>query len=193
MHGLVEAFIFNTWLAHSYLYGSGRELRRPGISSRRDSRIALWKAYAATRGFRPSPARTVHSTAPRSETIWKSLNQKCRALNGTQNTRTLLVLEQPCVGLPRRGIDQLFADDDGGVLVCGDPGAEILGLLSEQLDVAPTIAESIANDLYRLVADSSADNAALPYAHRRRISVTETERHILERLDDIDPSSLNAA
>ena len=94
---------------------------------------------------------------------------------------------------PQPGIDQLFADDGGRVLVCGDPGAKILELLSEQLDIAPTIAEGLANDLYRLVADSSADNASLPYARRRRISVTEVERHIFERLEDIDPSSLNVA
>ena len=49
------------------------------------------------------------------------------------------------------------------------------------------------SDLYKLVAESSAANASLPFERRRRISTTEVECRILERLEAEDPSAINRA
>ena len=65
--------------------------------------------------------------------------------------------------------------------------------VSRQLNIAPVTAEGIANDLYRLVAETSAGNASKTFDERRRISPTEVERHILDRLDAEDPSSIHEA
>ena len=79
------------------------------------------------------------------------------------------------------------------MVVCNEPGDEIIRLLSSQLDIAPAIAEGLFSDLYRLVAGASAANAFLPFRERRRISTTETERRIFERLEAEDPSAIDDA
>ena len=104
--------------------------------------------------------------------------------------RTAIVLERPSSGIARGPIDSLFDDDSGDVFVCASPGDEILNLLSKQLNIAPVTTEGIANDLYRLVAETSAENASKAFDARRRISPTEVERRILDRLDAEDPSSI---
>ena len=60
-------------------------------------------------------------------------------------------------------------------------------------EIAKVIAEGLTSDLYRLVADAAADNASLPFDKRRRISTTEVERRIFERLEAEDPSAIDYA
>ena len=55
------------------------------------------------------------------------------------------------------------------------------------------IAHGLASDLLGLVAGASADNASLPLDKRRRISATEVERRIFERLEAEDPSAIDHA
>ena len=118
---------------------------------------------------------------------------KAARLPAASKIRTAIVLERPSSGMSTDHIDRLFDDDSGDVFVCGSPGDDILGLLSRQLNIAPVTAEGIANDLYRLVAETSAENASKTFDERRRISPTEVERHILDRLDAEDPSSIHEA
>jgi hypothetical protein len=55
------------------------------------------------------------------------------------------------------------------------------------------IAEGIASDLYKLVAETSQANASLAFGERLRISATEVERRIFERLEADDPSAVDQA
>lgn len=79
------------------------------------------------------------------------------------------------------------------MVICSDPGDEIIALLLANLPVANVIAEGIASDLYKLVADASQENASLTFDKRRRISTTEVERRIFERLEAEDPSAIDGA
>ena len=108
-------------------------------------------------------------------------------------TRTVVVLEQPSAGIPSVSIDRLFEEDAGDVFVCPSPGDQIVGLLSKQLNVAPITIEGIASDLYRLVAEASAENASKSFDKRRRIAPAEVETRIQDRLGAEDPSSIHQA
>lgn len=107
--------------------------------------------------------------------------------------RAAVILEQPRTNKAESDITRLFGDEDRKVIVCGSPAEEIVRLLATNLGTAAVIAEGLASDLYRLVADSSADNASLPFGERRRISTTEVERRIFERLEAEDPSAIDHA
>ena len=66
-------------------------------------------------------------------------------------------------------------------------------MLLTEFEIAEVIAEGLASELYRLVADAAADNASLPFDKRRRIPTTEVERRIFERLEAEDPSAIDCA
>ena len=132
-----------------------------------------------------------------------SNTEVCRFLNaldrkpkpakiGTE-IRTVVVLEQPYSGIEEVGIDQLFEDAPPPIIVCKGPSHEIVSLLSAQLDTAEVIAEGLASDLCQLVAAASAANASLSFEERRRISTTEVERRVFERLEAEDPSAIDSA
>ena len=104
-----------------------------------------------------------------------------------------IVLERPSSGTSNVAIDKLFDGASGGVFVCSSPSAETLSLLSRKLSITPVTAEGIVNDLYRLVAEASTENASVAFDKRRRISPTEVERRILDRLDAEDSAAIHAA
>ena len=112
--------------------------------------------------------------------------------NGT-DIRSAVILEKPQTNRVETNISRLFDDKGRRIFVCGTPGDEIVKLLSTELEIAEVIAEGLASDLYRLVVDAAADNASLPFDKRRRISTTEVERHIFERLESEDPSAIDYA
>lgn len=118
---------------------------------------------------------------------------KAAAVKLEKDTRVAVVLEQPRAGTNGVGIAQLFDDGSQNVLVCTDPGEESISLISAQLDTAEVIVEGIVSDLYRLIADASQENASLPFEERRRVSTTEVERRIFERLEAEDPSAIESA
>ena len=125
--------------------------------------------------------------------IFEEVSRKS-ALAGDQKARRLVVgLERPCSAFPEQGVDALFKGETEKVIVCDGPEKEIIDLLLERLDVAEIIAEGLASDLYKLVADSAAANASLPFEKRRRISTTEIECRIFERLEAEDPSAIDHA
>ena len=119
--------------------------------------------------------------------------RKAARLPAAAKIRTAIVLERPSSGIPSHPIDRLFDEDAGDVFVSASPGDEILGLLSKKLNVAPVTMDGIVSDLYRLVAEASAENASKTFDERRRISPAEVERRILDRLDAEDPSSIHQA
>ena len=107
--------------------------------------------------------------------------------------RSAVVLEQPCTGMVETDFDQFLSGHDDRVFICREPHAEVVRLLLTQLDVAEAIAEGLVSDLYRLVAEASAENASLSFGDRRRISTTEVERRIFERLEAEDPTAIDFA
>jgi hypothetical protein len=118
---------------------------------------------------------------------------KAAATKDTEENSVAVALERPRTGLNEAGVDQLFEDETPAVIICAEPGEESVKLLSKQLQTAEVIADGIVSDLYRLVANASQENASLPFEQRRRISTTEVERRIFERLEAEDPSAIDRA
>ena len=127
------------------------------------------------------------------QTILEVAEANAAAVKREKDTQVAVVLEQPRTGIKEAGIGHIFDDGSQNVLVCTEPGEESVSLISAQLDTAEVIAEGIVSDLYRLVADASQENASLPFEERRRISTTEVERRIFERLEAEDPSAIESA
>ena len=118
---------------------------------------------------------------------------KATEVGRAKDTRVAVVLEQPRPGIDEVGIGQLFEDGPQNVLVCTEPRDESVSLISAQLNTAKVIAKGIVSDLHSLVADASEANASLPFEKRRRISTTEVEHRIFERLEAEDPSAIESA
>ena len=114
-------------------------------------------------------------------------------LESGADIQSAVILEQPRTNKTEYDINRLFDDEDRKVVVSGAPAEEIVRLLSTNLKIAEVIAHGLASDLYGLVAGASADNASLPLDKRRRISATEVERRIFERLEAEDPSAIDHA
>ena len=107
--------------------------------------------------------------------------------------RSTVVLEQPRTNRVEADIAQMFDDEAGQVFICQTPGEDIVRLLLTELAITQVIADGLASDLYTLVAGASEQNASLPFENRRRISTTEVERRIFERLEAEDPSAIDEA
>ena len=125
--------------------------------------------------------------------ILNAVDVRAAKLPQGRDIRSAAVLEQPCTGIVEAGIDRVLSDDSEHVFVCRTPGEEIVRLLLAHLDVADVIAKGLASDLYKLVADASEENASLSFAERRRISTTEVDRRIFERLEAEDPTVIDHA
>lgn len=125
--------------------------------------------------------------------ILDTVESKANSSASTATIKSAIALEQPCNARHVGSIENLFDGDARAVIVCGEPEKEILQLLTTSIQTAEIIAEGIASDLYKLVADASQENASLPFELRRRISSTEVERRIFERLEADDPSAIGRA
>lgn len=125
--------------------------------------------------------------------ILEEVRDKANSVQKAVERKVLVVLEQPCSKIDGITIDDLFEKCKAEVLVCNSPQDEIIKTLTDRLDVAETVAEGILNDLYKLVASSSEENASLKFENRRRISTSEIERRIFERLETNDPSAIDHA
>ena len=125
--------------------------------------------------------------------IFEKLRHKATLVGSQQAAQLVVGLERPCSAFPEQGVDSLFNGETEKVIICGEPEKEIIGLLLEHLKVAEITAEGLANDLYKLVADNAAANASLSFEQRRRISTTEIEHRIFERLEAEDPSAIDRA
>jgi len=127
------------------------------------------------------------------ETIFTSIDSKAAMLNRDAPTSSVVVLNQECSGMTAENFEQLFDDVPRKVILCNSPEEEIVNLLTKFLDTAEIIAEGIASDLFKLIADTSRENASVSYGERRRISTSEIERRIFERLEAEDPSAIDKA
>ncbi len=127
------------------------------------------------------------------QTFLTATRTKATAIKGVKENYAAVILEHPRTGRNEAGIDQIFVGEAPFVFACAEPGAECVKLLSAQLDTAEVIAGGIVSDLYRLVAEASQENASLPFEQRRKISTTEIERRIFERLEAEDPSAIDSA
>lgn len=122
-----------------------------------------------------------------------AIDDKAAKFDNNAAIRSAVILEQSRTNTVETAIDSLFVDEAQKVCVCGEPGNEIVRLLCKELEIAEVIAQGLASDLYRVVADAAAENASLPFNKRRKISTTEVERRIFERLEAEDPSAIDKA
>jgi len=125
--------------------------------------------------------------------VLAEVDGKAARVKSKKRKQLALGLEQPCSGIAEQELDQLFESETEKVVVCRAPEDEIIALLSKQLGTAEIIAEGVASDLYKLVATISAANASLSFEKRKRISTTDIERRIFERLEAEDPSAIDLA
>ena len=125
--------------------------------------------------------------------ILATVDDKVAKFKNSTDIRSALILEKPRTTRVETDISRLFDDGAGRVFISETPGEEIVRLLSTHLETAEVLAEGLASDLYKLVADASEQNASLPFENRRRISTTEVERRIFERLEAADPSAIDEA
>lgn len=125
--------------------------------------------------------------------ILDAVARKASRLPSGPTIRSVVILEQNCNEEVTADIADLFDDRAGCAFGCERPEDELIRLLATHLGTAEVVAEGLASDLYRLVADASARNASLSFAERRRISTTEVERRIFERLEAEDPSAIDQA
>ena len=125
--------------------------------------------------------------------ILAAVDDKLAKFKDGTDIRSAVILEKPQTKKVETNIGRLFDDEGRRIFVCETPGDEIVRLLSTELKIAEVIAEGLASALYRMVADAATDNASLPFDKRRRISTTEVERRIFERLEAEDPSAIDSA
>ena len=133
--------------------------------------------------FREAEVKAVLGEVARKAALVKSKKKKLLALG----------LEQPYSGAALQKLDQLFESESEKVVVCRAPREEIITLLLKCLNTAEIIAEGVASDLYKFVAETSAANASLSFEKRKRISITDIERRIFQRLEAEDPSVIDSA
>jgi len=127
------------------------------------------------------------------ENIFSEMKRKAAGLKNGKKIQLVLVLEQSCSDVVEYNLDQLFENKREKVIVCHAPEETIVALLTRELSTAEIIAEGIRSDLHTFVAETSASNASNSYGQRRRISTTEIEHRIFERLEAEDPSIINQA
>ena len=125
--------------------------------------------------------------------ILHAVDAKAGKLPGASDIQCAVIIERPRTNTVEASIDRVLSEDGGQVFVCPAPYTETVQLLMSRLQVADVIAEGLANDLYRLVADASAQNASLAFEERRRITTTEVDRRIFERLEAEDHTAIDHA
>lgn len=122
-----------------------------------------------------------------------AIRSNAKRINGDTEIRAGVILENQRTGITEAHIDQLFLDKWPSVFVCESPGEEATKIVTKQVDTAEVIACGVINELYRIVAEASQANASLTFEQRRRISTTEVERTIFQRLEAEDPSAIDRA
>ncbi|WP_395173884.1 hypothetical protein [Roseibium alexandrii] len=127
------------------------------------------------------------------QSILNGAKAKSESVMPDHRVRVGVVMERTDENFGCNGFEAYFSELSADFVVCDSPEFEITKLLKDRLQTAEIIAEGITSDLYKLIADVAAQNAALPFAQRRRISTTEVERRIFERLEAEDPSAIHEA
>ena len=89
--------------------------------------------------------------------------------------------------------DKILNTDEQKIIYFGSIGKEVLNLLVNKLGLAEVLAEGIADSLYKLVVEASEANADLSFDKRRKISISEVESLIQNRLISLDSSLIDQA
>ena len=148
-----------------------------------DRRVAVQIKSRKDAGFRDAEVLGILDAA----------EERAAKLSDSHGIRSTVILEQPRINKVEADIACFFDDENGRVFLCRTPIEEIVQLLSTQLNIADVTADGLASDLYRLVAEAAAENASLSFEERRRISATEVDRRIFERLEATDPTAIDHA
>jgi len=125
--------------------------------------------------------------------VISKVKSKSSKIKNKKRRHIALCLEQRDTQSETHSIEQLFSNYKERTIVCKFPLDEILSIIQKQTGVADILAEGIASDLYFLVSESSASNASLSFENRRRISTSEIEQRIFERIESEDPSVIDEA
>jgi|GEM_PF-1649155 len=126
-------------------------------------------------------------------TVADQVRTKTAAIGDRSSIRSRAIFEQDVDGEEMESLDNLFIDAPFATVRVDAPQDAMILLLTARLDIAEITAESLASDLYKLVAEAAQENAALSFQERRRITTTEVEKRIAERLEAADPSAIDAA
>lgn len=126
--------------------------------------------------------------------ILAGLDAKAEIVRDKTRIRTVVLLEKPCCNVSEViGVEHLFDRENQKIFISKSPGDEASKILSTQLKIADIIADGIVSDLYRFVAEISQMNASLSFENRKKISSTEVERKIFEKLEAEDSSAIDNA
>ena len=148
-----------------------------------DRRVLVQIKSRKDAGFRDAEVRGILDAAA----------GRAAKLSDSHGIRSAVILEQPRINKVDTDIAHFFDDENGRVFLCQTPGEEVVRLFSTKLKVADVIADGLVSDLYRLVATAAAENASLSFEERRKISTTEVDRRIFERLEAADPTAIDHA
>lgn len=125
--------------------------------------------------------------------IADQVKTKAKALGDSLTIRSRVILEQDVSGINLEFLDRLFDETSFAAIKVDAPQNAAVAILAEQLDIAQITAESLVSDLYKLVAETAQENASVSFEDRRRITTTEVENRIAERLEAANTSAIDAA
>lgn len=126
------------------------------------------------------------------EAIYSKLQSKSDDLDESLPSKLRIVYETSG-NFDEKDIKGIYDAANKAAIGIPFPNSLVIDRLTRTLEVAPAVAESIFQDIYTLIAETSEKNARVEFPDRRRISVNEIERRIVERLTSQDPSAINAA
>ena len=127
------------------------------------------------------------------EAFIKKIRSKFEQLGAAKNSIGALCLERPHGDAPARQISELSFSDVDEVYISAYPGDDIISTINHELECHSSVAEIIANSLYRWVADTASANAGVAYADRRRLTTEETENKIRTILASAETARINDA
>ncbi|MCG7635817.1 MULTISPECIES: hypothetical protein [unclassified Alteromonas] len=81
----------------------------------------------------------------------------------------------------------------GSFFHCQDPEFASESVIKSRLQVAEIVAESILSDIYKCVAQTSAENASLTYESRKKLSVGDIEKVVTKTLEFSDLERIDFA
>ncbi len=123
--------------------------------------------------------------------IIEKINHVAQKVDTGKQKIIKLITETPVKGVSEEHIDQLTYDNSIACMVCTNPEDQIIELIISKLNVAEMIAESLADDIYKLVVKTSIANAASTFIGRKKITSSQVENKINEKLKAIDPKAID--
>jgi hypothetical protein len=125
--------------------------------------------------------------------ILVNAQKKIENLKTDERFRVIVCFEQNVVGEKLADFAAISDPRRGPYVRCTAPAEQSVQLVCDTLGCAEMVAEAVVHDLYQMVADAASENASKPFADRTRLTVTEIERRIQERLEATDSSLIDKA